>query len=145
MRIIQTALALGVAGVLLTACAGASGSTDTGAEGAPTVTVTSPKDGDTVNQPFTLTFTASVPIGPPDSGLNHVHIFTDGNTDDYTVVTTPTFTIKDLPAGRHTVGVTLQHADHSPAGASDEITVQVAGAPIGTPQETGGGGYGGGY
>ena len=49
--------------------------------------------------------------------MDHVHVFTDGHTGDYTVVPTTTFQIKTLSPGRHTIGVTLQHADHSPAGA----------------------------
>ena len=33
-----------------------------------------------------------------------VHVFTDGDTGDYTVVPTTTFQIKNLSPGRHTIG-----------------------------------------
>ncbi|WP_433412302.1 hypothetical protein ACQP1V_25185 [Microtetraspora malaysiensis] len=145
-------------GVLLAACGanGTAGGAADGGAGGPKVTITSPADGADVSMPFTLRFTTSVPIGPPDSGREHVHVFTDQDAADYTVVTSPSFTIQDLPPGNHTVGVTLQHADHSPAGASAQITVNVtasggAGAAT-TPSggDSGGSdggysGYGGGY
>jgi hypothetical protein len=38
--------------------------------------------------------------------MEHVHVFTDGHTGDYTVVPTTAFQIKDLSPGRHTIGVT---------------------------------------
>jgi hypothetical protein len=144
MRKIHLALAMGVAGVLLTACGGASGVT--GAEAAPTLTIITPKNGDIVNQPFILRFKANVPIGPTDTGKDHVHVFADGRESDYTVVTSSPYTIKNLPAGTHRIGVTLEHADHSPAGATTEITVQIQnGATATATPEDDDSGYGGGY
>ncbi len=44
------------------------------------------------------------------------------------------FTIEGLSPGEHTVNVTLQHADHSSAGAEDEVDVNVG--ATGTSSET---------
>ncbi|MGP3918396.1 hypothetical protein [Nonomuraea sp. 10N515B] len=121
MRKILLALA---ASMLLAGCSTAGA---TGADGSPTVTITGPANNADVAGTFSLEFTTSVEIGPPESGKHHVHVFTDGHTDDYTVVTASPFQIAGLPPGEHTVGVTLQNADHSPAGASAELTVNVTG------------------
>jgi hypothetical protein len=155
MRKLQTwRMAAGAASVLLpgllTGCGSGDGSAKAADIGQHKVTITSPADGATVGMPFTLKFSTSVPIGPTDTGRGHVHVIIDRHTDDYTVVTTPTYTITDLPPGKHVVDVTLQHADHSPDGASAEITVNVGGSggaattPASKP-EPAGGGYGGGY
>jgi hypothetical protein len=74
-----------------------------------------------------LKFTSSEPLGPPESGAFHVHVFFDGNEDEYEVVTTNTFEAKGLSPGEHEVAASLRNADHSPAGAEDEVTVTVVG------------------
>lgn len=137
MKRISLALA---ACALLAGCGTAAGS---GGGGSPTVTITAPSDGSDVGSSFSLEFTTSEQIGPTSSGKDHVHVFTDGHTNDYTVVTASPFKITGLPAGKHTVGVTLQHADHSPAGASAQVTVNVTGGGGGAPSPTQDGGYGG--
>ena len=113
-----------VIALLATAACGSAGANS---ERPAKLTITSPPDGSTVPLPINLAFTTNVPLGPPDSGMDHVHVFTDGHTGDYTVVPTTTFQIKDLSPGRHTIGVTLQHADHSPAGAKAQVTIVVSG------------------
>jgi hypothetical protein len=95
----------------------------------PTVTIMSPANGASVNQPFMLQFSTSEKLGKINTGLDHVHVFADGKADQYTVVSTSPFEIKNLTPGQHTIGVTLQHADHSSAGAGAEITVMVTGGP----------------
>ncbi|MGP3955804.1 Ig-like domain-containing protein [Nonomuraea sp. 3N208] len=134
MRKILIALATSA---LLAGCsmAGAAGA------GAPSVTITGPANNADVAGTFSLEFTTSEEIGPPESGKHHVHVFTDGKTDDYTVVTASPFEIAGLPAGEHTVGVTLQNADHSPAGASAEITVNVTEGQPSQPTQNPGDGY----
>lgn len=136
--------------VLAAACGSGGGSSASGGGGKDsgdnTVTITSPKDGASVTEPFTLKFDAPN-IGPTDSGKDHVHVFVDGKENDYTVVTKNSFTIKGVRGGMHTINVTRQHADHSPTGAKDEIKVNIAGggAPSSTTPSstnTGGGGYG---
>jgi hypothetical protein len=91
-----------------------------------------------------LTWDSSEELGPPDTGRDHVHVFVDGNENDYTVVGANEFRIKDLPAGEHDVQISLQHADHSSAGAEDEISVTVSGGGSGESSSTSddGGGYG---
>jgi hypothetical protein len=119
------------------------GETGSGGGGGPTLTITAPSNGATVTSPFMLTFQSSEQLGKPDTGMDHVHVFADGKTDQYTVVPANSFEVKNLTPGQHKIGVTLQHADHSPAGASAEITVMVTGAgqgnnaPGATPTDTG--------
>ncbi|WP_433430233.1 hypothetical protein [Nonomuraea sp. CA-141351] len=139
MRKILIALA---ASALLAGCGTAGTDSATGA-GAPSVTITGPANNADVAGTFPLEFTTSEEIGPPESGKHHVHVFTDGHTDDYTVVTASPFQIAGLPPGKHTVGVTLQNADHSPAGASAEITVNVTegGGQAPEPTQSSGDGY----
>jgi hypothetical protein len=133
-------LAVAASAVALVAAAGCGGSTtqSTGggqaqdqetsaaAAGAPRVTITSPTNGAEVGRSFPLMFTSSVPIGALETGEDHVHVVVDGNTNDFTVVTARRTMVTNLSPGRHTVGITLQHADHSPAGAEDQVTVTVA-------------------
>jgi Bacterial Ig domain len=123
------------------------GNTAPAGGGGPTLNITAPANGATVTSPFMLTFQSSEQLGKPDTGMDHVHVFADGKTDKYTVVPTNSFEIKDLTPGQHKIGVTLQHADHSPAGANAEITVMVAGgaqgntAPSSAPTTDSGYGY----
>jgi hypothetical protein len=139
--------------MLLAAC-GMGGGGGTGAAASPSggssgggkaaLTILTPKDGASVTAPVKLSFTTGVALGPPSSGKDHVHVFIDGRTQDYTVVPKTTYTVRNIPAGRHTIGVTLQHADHSPVGPSAQVTVNVKGGGGGgassTPSSTGGGG-----
>lgn len=133
----SAAIALACAALGLSACSGAGASSTDGGE--PTLTITEPADGATVGLPVTLKFTSSEDIGPEESGKDHVHVVIDGKTNDYTVVTSTTYQIKDLPQGRHRIGVTLQHADHSSAGADAQVSVNVTGSG----GDTGGGDTGG--
>jgi len=133
--------------VLLTACG--SGSGDAGSGGSsPEVTITAPSDGASVGSTFDVTWDTNVELGEPETGRDHVHVFVDGHSNDYTVVGGHEFTIKDLAPGEHTVNVTLQHADHSSAGAEDEVEVEVgaSGATNDTssPDDDDSGSYGGG-
>jgi hypothetical protein len=102
-----------------------------GGTGSPKLSITAPANGATVTSPFMLTFQTTEKLGKPDTGLDHVHVFSDGKSDQYTVVPDTKFEIKNLTPGEHKINVTLQHADHSPDGAAAEITVMVAGGPGG--------------
>lgn len=136
--------------VLAAACGGSASDSGSGSSGGGgggdnnTVTITSPKDGASVTEPFTLKFNAP-DIGPTDSGKDHVHVFVDGKESDYTVVTKNTFTIKGLPDGEHTINVTRQHADHSPTGAKDEIKVTITGGGASSSEPSQSSSNGGGY
>jgi hypothetical protein len=90
-----------------------------------TLAIESPPEGAEVGGSFMLEFASSEPLGPPESGDFHVHVFYDGNEDKYEVVTTNTFEAKGLSPGEHVIGASLRNADHSDAGAEDELTVTV--------------------
>jgi hypothetical protein len=87
---------------------------------------------------------SNVDLGEPDTGKDHVHIFVDGNSNDYTVVGGDSFEVTGLSNGEHTVDVTLQNADHSPAGAEDKVDVMVSSSGSQSPSDdssSGGGSY----
>jgi hypothetical protein len=136
---IMSAMAIAVAGAgLLAACRSSSAS----GGGSPTLTITSPTAGAKVSSSVNVTWTTNVKLGTPDTGLDHVHVFVDGNSGDYTVVGADHFTVTGLTPGQHTIDVTLQHADHSSAGASDEVAVTVGqggtgSTPSPSPSDTG--------
>jgi hypothetical protein len=138
-RMIIGAVGAAVA-VLLAGCGminSAPGGTDGGAS---TISITEPTADSTVTQPFTLKVETSVELGPPESGRHHVHLTFDGREDDYTVEPDGELTIDGLSPGRHTIKVTLQHADHSPAGAQAEIAVTVGdGTAPASPEDPGSG------
>lgn len=109
---------------LLAAC-GSSSASGSGSD-SPTITITSPADGATVGTDVQVTWDSNVDLGPPDTGRDHAHVFVDGHANDYTVVGGDSFMLKGLSPGKHTIDVTLQHADHSPAGAEDDVQVDVS-------------------
>jgi hypothetical protein len=130
--------------VMVAACGSDPGS-DVTSGGGSALTITSPDDGANVDVPFTLEWDSAEELGPPESGKDHVHVFVDGQSNDYTVVGGNEFELKDLPPGEHTIDVTLQHADHSPVGPEASITVLVGGGGGSSDDSTeddGGGGYG---
>lgn len=137
--------ALLAGGLLLAAC-GSSGGGGAGKPSGdpPRLSILAPTDGATVTPPVKLRISTNAQLGAPDTGKDHVHVFLDGRTQRYTVVPSTTYTITTLPSGKHTISVTLQHADHSPAGADAQVTVTVKGGakskPAATPTDTGGGG-----
>ena len=89
--------------------------------------ISAPEDGAEVSLPFTLELASEDPLGAPDTGDHHVHVFYDGNDSAYEVVTTDTFEVTDLSPGEHTLTVSLRNADHSPAGTDVTIELTVAG------------------
>ncbi len=133
----------GAAVLLAVAACGSNGYSGSSSGGStPTLKITSPAAGASVTMPFTLTFTSSAQIGPTSSGKDHVHLFVDGQTSSYQVVTSTRTRVKSLSPGKHTIRVTLQHADHSPVGPKAQITVIVTGGSGGTPSSAPTGGYG---
>ena len=91
--------------------------------------------------PFTVEFESSEELGAPETGKHHVHIYFDGNEDEYEVVEDLSYEVPDLESGEHTITASLRNADHSDAGAEAELTVTAEGA--GGGDENGGedGGY----
>lgn len=153
MRRSTLAGTLTVAALALAGCGSyGGGSNSTGASGNTAgsgnekLTITSPSNGATVKGPVTLRWTSSVPLGPPATGKDHVHVFVDGQSNDYTVVGGHQFTVKNLTKGKHELDISLQHADHSPVGPEAAITVHVTGSSgSGTTSGGSGGGSGGSY
>ena len=137
-----------VLAVAATACGDDGDTTEAGAGGSGdgsgdlTISVTEPAEGSEVGTPFDVAVDASVDLGEPDTGLHHVHLYYDGNTDegDYDLVYGSTFTVdRDLDPGEHTIEAVIANADHSLTDARDEVTVTVgqadAGAGGGTPEQ----------
>jgi hypothetical protein len=148
MRLHRTFIfTIGAAALLAAAACGSSGSSG-GSNGSaagsstPTLKIVSPASGATVTSPFTLKISSSEQIGPTDTGEDHVHLFVDGGSS-YQVVTSTQTQVKNLSTGKHTILVTLQHADHSPVGPKARITVTVTGGSGATSSASpSSGGYG---
>ena len=128
-----TTLAVGGVAAALVALAGCGSDSGSGSGGAPTLTITSPADGADVGQSFDVRWDTSVKLGETNTGRDHVHVFVDGKSDDYTVVGGNEFKLTGLSPGKHEEDVTLQHADHSPAGAEDKVDVNVGGSGASNP------------
>jgi hypothetical protein len=107
---------------------GGPSGTDAGAAGGgDALSISAPEDGAEVSLPFTLEMSSADPLGAPETGDHHVHVFFDGDDSAYEVVTTDTFEITDLSPGEHTLTASLRNADHSPAGTDVTIDLTVAG------------------
>ena len=118
--------------LLMASCGGGGGTgTDNSAGGGGgdemTLTIESPADGAEVEEPFTLQFASSVPLGPTDSGEHHIHVYYDDNEEEYEVVESDSFEVTDLPPGEHEIYASLRNADHSDTGIEAEVEVTVAG------------------
>jgi hypothetical protein len=122
LRTVSLTAAAVLAGGVLAAC----GSSSDASGSSPTLSITSPANGATVGRDVQVSWNSNEQLGPPESGRDHVHVFVDGHSNDYTVVGGNSFTVKGLTPGKHTIDVTLQHADHSPAGADDKVDVTVS-------------------
>ena len=115
-------------GVFAVACA--NGTSSAGGGGTPTLTISSPANGASVSEPFTLKLDASVPLGDPSTGEDHVHLCFDGASCDsgnYVKVYSDTTQVQGLSAGKHTIEASLRNADHSAVGPTTSITVTVTG------------------
>jgi hypothetical protein len=163
---------LAVFALVAAACAGSASAGGSSGSGPLSMHITSPSNGATVPSSFVVKVDASVPLGDPSTGNDHVHLCFDGASCDteYKLVYGGTFTVSSLSPGTHTIEASLRNADHSAAGPTATITVHVgsgttsstgstststgstgsgAGASSGTgsSNQTGSGGYGngGGY
>jgi hypothetical protein len=107
-----------------------AGSGDLAAGGA-TIGFASPTNGSTVSIPFDVQLVASVPLGAPETGNMHAHLYFDSSTDaaDYDIVYGTIWQVtRQLSPGEHTIIVALANPDHSLAGPTREIRVTVGGA-----------------
>ncbi|MFI2365422.1 hypothetical protein [Promicromonospora sp. NPDC019610] len=115
---------------------GDQGNDSGGAAGGMTLEITSPKDGATVETPFTVDLSSSEDLGPTESGKHHVHVYFDGDDQEYLVVEGDSVEVTDLPEGEHEIDASLRNADHSAAGVETQINVTVGSGASGG--ETGG-------
>ncbi|WP_335991344.1 Ig-like domain-containing protein [Glycomyces sp. MUSA5-2] len=141
---------LAVGALILAGCGG----TDPGGDG-PSVSIEQPAEGDELTAPFTVVVESSEELGTTESGNHHVHLYFDGNDGTYEViesgngeeyeVSADSPVLEGLEPGEHTLNVSLRNADHSAAGAEDEVTVTIGdgtGGGGGDEDEDDGGGYG---
>jgi hypothetical protein len=116
--------------------------TDGQAADAATFAVSAPSDGATVTLPFEIRFDSSQPLGAPETGDHHVHVYFDTDTSaaDYDIVYgTSEQVTRPLAPGQHTLIAALANPDHSLAGPTSAITITVGGggtAGSGTTQAT---------
>ena len=125
-RRLSALLAIPIA-VLVAACA-ASSQAGGGGSADPTIAIVTPTDGATVQVPFDVQLKSSVPLGAPETGDHHAHLYfdTDTNAADYDIVYGTTWQVtRPLTPGQHKVTVALANPDHSLAGPTQTITVQV--------------------
>lgn len=92
-----------------------------------TVQITSPSEGEVVSLPFEATIEASVPLGSPEAGLHHVHVWFGDDVDSYQVVEGTVAQITIAPDGNQEMHVSLRNADHSEAGVETSIPIVVSG------------------
>jgi hypothetical protein len=97
-----------------------------------TIEIVSPSDGAEVGLPFTIELSTNAELGPPDSGLQHAHVFVDGDMSNFEIIDSETWEIgADSPvlagveAGERVLNVTLHTANHEPLGAEHEVTIQL--------------------
>jgi hypothetical protein len=136
------ALAAAVTLVLpaLAACdsTGSPSGSGAGGGGGVTLSVVEPAQNSTMSTPFQLKVATSVSLGTTETGRHHIHVWFDGNEDKYQILYSDTGQIRDVPAGSHTMIVSLRNANHSDAGPRVDvpITVGAGGAPSAGPVES---------
>lgn len=126
-----------VLALVLAGCGSDDSNTSTTSEGGdgPSVEIVQPADGDALSTPFTLVVDSSEELGTTDSGNHHVHIYFDGDDSAYEVIESgngeeheigaDSPAVEGLEPGEHVLNISLRNADHSAAGAEDELTVTV--------------------
>lgn len=115
--------------LLAAACGGGDDTASAGGSSSPTVAISSPADGATVGRSFDVKLDVNFPIGAPDTGRDHVHLYYDGNraAGQYGIAYAKTFTVTGLTPGTHEIEAVVAHADHSTTNAhSQPITVTVS-------------------
>jgi hypothetical protein len=121
---------LAVSLLIIAGCEAASGPSDSSKK--PAFSIASPSNSAKVKVPFTVTVSSSEPLGPTNSGKDHWHLYFDGKEAEYEVITSTSARVDSLSSGKHTIEAALQHADHSPVGPEDEISVTVSGGAGGS-------------
>jgi len=126
----------GAAAALALLAAACSDGDTASAGGEATVEITSPAAGTQVGRSFDVVFDASVPIGEPDTGREHIHLHFDGDPE-YEIVYDETHSVTGLDPGEHSLVAVIANADHSETDArSREVVVEVTDDDTGS-DETG--------
>jgi hypothetical protein len=121
----------GVAGALALASVTAACSAGSAAGGEASVEITSPATGSEVGRSFEVVFDAGVPLGEPDTGRNHIHLYLDGGSE-YEIVYDETHSVTGLDPGEHSLVAVVANADHSETDArSSAVVVEVTDADTG--------------
>jgi hypothetical protein len=112
--------------------AGAGGAEDAGGM---SIAIDEPADGADVGGEFDVRMSPSVEVGEPETGLHHIHLYYDGNTNEgeYGIVYGNTFTVSGLAPGEHTIEAVIANADHSLTDTRTSITVNVTEGGAGGP------------
>ena len=131
-----------VIGLVLVACNPGAG-TGASADGELSLSIISPTEGAEVSVPFAVELESNVPLGAPETGNHHTHLYFDtgASSEDYDLVYGTTAEVtRDLAPGEHTIIASLRNADHSDAGPAQEMTVTVAAGeePASPPPDDGG-------
>ena len=120
---------------ILAACSTASqGSSAASGQAATgmTISLAAPTNGAQVSVPFDVTVDSSVPLGQPETGNHHAHLYFDSvstNTADYDILYGNTWQVtRQLAPGQHTLIIALANPDHSLVGPQQSITVNVTGS-----------------
>lgn len=127
-------IAVSIIALVLAACGARTQAGGGDAATALTVAIASPADGGQVSIPFDVQLEANVPLGAPETGNHHAHLYFDTNTDsgDYDIVYGNSWQVtRSLAPGQHTIIAALANPDHSLAGPTQTITVTVGGSGAG--------------
>jgi hypothetical protein len=129
-------LVLAVALALVVGACSAAVQAGGGTGGGATISIASPAEGAEVSVPFDVQLESNVPLGTPDTGNHHAHLYFDTGTDaaDYDIVYGTSWQVtRPLSPGKHTIIAALANPDHSLAGPTQTITVTVVGSGAGGP------------
>lgn len=121
-KILNVLTATAVAATLLTGCEDGTG---------PALTLLSPGDGDVVTVPFEVQVSTSAALGPPESGLHHLHIWFGDDAATQVIGEDRIVRITNAPSGEHVMHVSLRHADHTAAGADLSVRLTIVGGTVG--------------
>jgi hypothetical protein len=128
-RRVAAALVVAV-GLTASACAPAKTSLGGPVAAAQTLTlnIAAPLDNAQVATPFEVQLDSNVPLGAPETGLHHVHLYYDTPTPEgaYDLVYGDRAQVASLSPGVHTILASLRNANHSDAGPRALITVNVS-------------------
>lgn len=127
----SSALVFGVAvAFIVGACSSGAGAGSGSGANNLTIGITTPNEGAELAVPFDVQLESNVPLGEPETGNHHAHLYfdTDTNAADYDIVYGNAWQVtRQLSPGEHTIIAALANPDHSLAGPMQQISVTVTG------------------